>query len=240
MKSPICFDTLRSFAYVNGALIEGAPRGIVIDFPGLGFRDMIGRDPAAAVFFAERRLLYMMPYVNPWMWMNDDAAALTDELIAVLTGRYGDLPVVSTGGSMGGQAALTYMARAAKTPVACAANCPVCDLLYHYTERPDLPRTLYSAYRNVPGTREEALATGSPIHLAVAGRMPAAYYAIFHCGADTAVRKEAHSDRFVPALRRMLPGCRIDYVEIPGRGHCDLGEDMVRRYWQTAADAVPS
>jgi len=62
--------------------------------------------------------------------MNRAEAVLTDELTALLCNHYGrELPVVSTGGSMGGLAALAYCRRAAKTPVGCVANCPVCDLV---------------------------------------------------------------------------------------------------------------
>ena len=185
---------------------------------------------------AEDQILYLIPYNDPWMWMNDDAVALADELVDVIFDHYGlsdGFPIVSTGGSMGGLAALTYMAYAKRTPVAAVANCPVCDLVSHFSERPDLPRTIYAAYRRSPGTLEEALAAGSPLHLAKAGRLPRASYAVFHCGGDQAVSKTLHSDRFIPALRKALPDCTVIYHEIPGRSHGDLGEEMGAVYLDT-------
>ena len=66
-----------------------------------------------------------------------------------------------------------YTRYAAVTPVACVANCPVCDLPYHYTERPDLPRTLYSAFGDSDSeTLGDAMKKASPYHLALKREMP--------------------------------------------------------------------
>ena len=128
---------------------------------------------------------------------------------------------------MGGQSALVYMAYASRTPVACAANCPVCDLPFHFTERPDLPRTLYSAFGTYEGTWQQALESASPTHLADAGRMPDADYYIFHCEADTAVNKQKHSDIFVEKMKQTHT---VTYCAVPERGHCDLTPEMWQEY----------
>ena len=70
---------------------------------------------------------------------------MLDTTVKSILPQFENIPVVSTGGSMGGQSALVYCAYSKRTPVACVANCPVCDTVFHFTERPDLPRTLYSA-----------------------------------------------------------------------------------------------
>ncbi len=189
---------------------------------------MYDEDTELGKLYAEKGILLVVPYNNPWAWMNRQAVAYTDELIDVLMEHYHlpeTLPIVSTGGSMGGQSALAYMVWAKRTPVACVANCPVCDLPYHFTERPDLPRTLYSAFWNYEGTMQEALESGSPLHLAE--RMPDSEYYIFHCEADKSVNKQKHSDRFVAKMRESR---RVTYYTVPGRGHCDLTDDMRARY----------
>ncbi|MBQ5356181.1 MAG: hypothetical protein IIU08_09960 [Clostridia bacterium] len=172
MKSVITAETLRSFAYLNDRVLCGRPRGLVLDFMGLGGMTMHGEDTPRGEMFGKAGVLYCVPYLDPWNWMNPFAVRETDEIRAAiedLTGASG-LPAVSSGGSMGGLACLVYTRYAAVTPVACAANCPVCDLPYHYTERPDLPRTLYAAF----GTSEQedleaAMKKASPLHLAEAG-----------------------------------------------------------------------
>ena len=131
-----------------------------------------------------------------------------------------NLPITATGPSMGGHGALTYMVYAKRTPVACVANCPVCDMPFHYTERIDLPSSFYSAYRYEDGTMEEILPRFSPLHLAEAGKMPDAAYTVFHCTKDTLVNKELHSDRFVAAMEKA--GHPVNYRIVPDKNHCDL------------------
>ena len=230
MEKIITYETLRSFAYSNDKLCTGSIRGIVLSFFGLGGAAMFSEDTNEGKFFAEHNIVYIVPYANPWAWMNRQTAAYTDEIIDVLMDHYGlpdDLPIVSTGGSMGGQSALVYMAYASRTPVACAANCPVCDLPFHFTERPDLPRTLYSAFGTYEGTLQQALESASPTHLADAGRMPDADYYIFHCEADTAVNKQKHSDIFVEKMKQTHT---VTYYAVPERGHCDLTPEMREEY----------
>lgn len=237
MEKIMTYETLRSFAYVNDKIVKKPIKGIAIDFFGLGGQDMFGTDIPLGERYAEEGVLFFIPYYNPWSWMNDQAAAYTDEVIDVLIDHYNlpaDIPIVSTGGSMGGLSALVYMAKAKRTPVTCVTNCPVCDALYHYTERPDLPRTMYSAVYGVEGTLEEALKTISPLHLAA--KMPKVPYRIFHCDNDQAVNLEKHSVVFVEEMKKH--GHDIDLEVIPGRGHVELTLDARRKYVQYVLDAI--
>lgn len=228
MEKLITYPTLRNFAYSNDRICQKPIRGIALSFFGLGGKEMFSEDTELGVFLAEKGIILVIPYTNPWSWMNRQAVAYTDELIDVLMAEYDlpeDLPIVSTGGSMGGQSALVYTAYAKRTPKACVANCPVCDLPYHFTERPDLPRTLYSAFGEYDCSLDEALRSASPLHLAEAGKMPPVKYTIFHCTADKAVNKEMHSDRFVTAMNY-----GVDYFAVPDRGHCDLPDEFRTAY----------
>ena len=237
MEKIITMENLRSFAYCNGAICKKPIRGIVIFFPGLNKNTMYSEDTEVGISYAEMGILYLIPYQNPWAWMNRQNVALTDELLDVLVEGYGlpeDIPIVSTGRSMGGLSAVVYMAYAKRTPVGCVANCPVCDLPYHYTERPDLPRTLYSAFGSYEGTLEEALQSASPLHLV--DRMPkGAVYHIFHCEEDQKVSKEMHSDRFV---QKMLDDHSVWYYTIPGHGHCDLSDEMWDKYYACIKEII--
>lgn len=235
MKKIITYEMLRNFTYSNDSLIKGDIKGIILNFMGLNGRDMFDELPRGNAL-AEKGIVYLIPYLNPWNWMNAQAVDYTDELIDALFEHY-SLPenthVVSTGGSMGGLCSLVYTKYAARTPVACVANCPVCDLLFHYTERPDLPRTLYSAYGMYDfEALEKAMATASPLHLA--DGMPKVKYTIFHCDADKSVNIHSHSEKFVAEMKKEHD---IEYIVVPGRGHCDLGE-MNAAYEKAAEDAV--
>lgn len=237
MQKMITMEHLAGFAYVNTAVCQAPVRGIVVSFFGLGNTKMFHAETGAGAYYGERGILYVHPYNNPWNWMNPQSVAMTDEILDVLIDHYNlpeSIPVVATGGSMGGLCALVYTHYAKRTPVACIANCPVCDLPYHLTERPDLPRTLYSAFWHEEGTIEQVLERFSPLHLAP--HMPAAAYHIFHCAADQAVNKEKHSDRFVAAMKKA--GRHVQYYEIPHCGHCDLPDDKKALLSQCAIDAI--
>lgn len=229
MNKIITFETLRCFAYCNDQICKKPIKGIAVSFFGLGGASMFDTDPEEGIRFAKEGILYVVPYQNPWAWQNAQNISYTDEIIDTLFAAYdlpADLPIVSTGGSMGGLSALVYMVYAKRTPVACVANCPVCDLPYHYTERPDLPRTLYSAFYNYNGNLKEALQSASPLDLVDKMPVGSKYY-IFHCTEDKAVNKQKHSDRFV---ERMKEKHNVTYHAVPGRGHCDLTDDMRALY----------
>lgn len=231
MEKIITYETLRNFAYSNDRLIKGKIKGIVLNFYGLGCTAMYDADPGEALEYAENGVLYVIPYYNPWAWMNEPTVAYTDEIVSVLCEKYGldsSVKIVSSGGSMGGLSALVYCVYAKITPCACVASCPVCDLAYHFTERSDLPRTLYSAFGTYEGSMSEALRSRSPLHLV--DKMPDIRYTIFHCTNDKAVDFERHSVRFVEA---MSVAHKIVLKTVPLRGHCDLSPKARVEYDQT-------
>lgn len=237
MEKIITIQNLRSFAYCNNQICAKPIKGIVLSFFGLGGATMYNEDTEEGYKFAEKGILYLVPYQNPWAWMNRQTVDYTDELVDTLFKEYNlpeSLPIVSTGGSMGGLSALVYTAYANRTPVACVANCPVCDLPYHFAERPDLPRTLYSAFGTYEGTMEDALCSASPLHLVDNMPIKSNYY-VFHCEEDKAVNKQKHSDRFV---EKMLLKHKVEYYAVPERGHCDLTEEMCEKYNQCILKSI--
>ena len=237
MEKIITFDTLKSFAYVNDEICAKPIKGIVLQFFGLGSTKRFPTDTVEGEYYGEKGILYVFPYNNPWCWMNKQAVDFTDEIIDVLIEKYNlgeDIPIVSTGGSMGGQSALVYTAYAKRTPVACVTNCPVCDIVFHYTERDDLPRTLYSAVYGIDGTLEDGLKSISPLHLVE--RMPKVTYNLIHCEEDKAVNIHSHSEKFVEAMR--LAGHNVTFDRVPGRGHCDLTLPMKKLYAEYIVKAI--
>lgn len=188
-------------------------------------------------YYGDLGILYVHPYNNPWNWMNRQAISYTDEILDVLYDAFDladDLPIISTGGSMGGLSALVYALYAKRTPAACVVNCPVCDMPFHLTERPDLPRTLYSAFWHETGDLSTVLEAFSPLHLV--SRMPHIPYHIFHCDQDAAVNLAAHSERFAAAMQER--GHDIHYVVVPDRGHCDLPFAVKKQYRTCITDAI--
>ena len=237
MEKKITYENLRYYAYSNDKLINGKIKGIVIDFFGLGGQAMFHEDTETGKFYASHGVIFVVPYTNPWGWMNRDEVRLTDEIIDTLLAKYGlgeETPIISTGGSMGGLACIVYTKYAKHTPVGCVANCPVCDLPYHYTERVDLPRTIYSAFYGYDCSLDEALKSCSPLHLAPT--LPEkTEYTIFHCEKDSAVNIDMHSERFVAELSKYRP---VEYYKVPNRDHCDLDAENDKKYKEIALSYI--
>ena len=228
-------ENLRFFAHTNAEAVRGPVRGLVIDHMGLGSQWTADGLTARDLDFAARGLLFMTPYNGPWSWMNDAAIAATDLFVSLLFERFSlpaDTPLCSTGGSMGGLAALVHARYTKHRLAAVAVNCPVCDLPFHVTERPDLPRTLWSAFGDAPDF-DAALRAHSPLHLAPS--MPDVPYTVVHSTDDKAVSKAKHADPFVAALR--AAGRRVRYVVSEGTGHCDLRADARAAYDEAVSAA---
>lgn len=237
MEKIINYENLRNFAYVNDKIVKMPIKGIVLNFFGLGGQNMFWNDDSKyAKFFAENGILWIEPYNNPWAWMNKQAVNYTDEILDVLIEKYDlkDVKIVSSGGSMGGFSALLYSLRAKRTPVACVADCPVCDLVYHFTERVDLPRTIYSAFYNEDSSLDEALRNNSPYHLAKV--MPKINYHIFHCDKDSCVNIDKHSRIFVEEMQ--ANGHSVTFDIVCDRDHCQLTPEAEEKYLNLCKDAI--
>ena len=229
MEKIITYENLRSFAYVNDNVCAEPIRGIIVQFFGLNGNAMYQLDTLEGEFYGEKGILFVIPYTNPWSWMNRQAVGCTDEILDVLFEKYAldpSVPVASTGGSMGGQSALVYSRYAKRTPAVCVANCPVCDMEYHFGERPDLPRTIYSALWQEEGSLTDALHSVSPLHLI--GKLPRIGYHILHCDEDKAVDLKRHSEVFTGEMKKAGYDITLDVIH--GRGHCDLGYGGKKKY----------
>ena len=247
MKKVINYENIRYFAYSNDKICVKPIKGIVFYFFGCGNQPDFKEDDMSSSpnscpdgrELAEEGILLLIPYYNPWSWMNKRALDFTGEILSVLKNKYSlpdDIPLVSSGLSMGGLAALVYAKETKPAPAACVLDCPVCDLADFLAYRPyDAFRTVYSAFYSAgePGTLEDAYKKNSPLHCIDA--LPKIEYFIFQCEEDKHLRKETQSGVFVREMLRR--GHTITYHTIPGRAHCDLPEDsgnLFREYIKSA------
>ena len=198
----------------------GSPiKAIILRFSGLGGTEGMktSADPQE-LEWANAGGLVVLPYHNPWAWMNRAAIDFVDELIDAILAKSGlpaTLPIIATGGSMGGHGALTYSLKSRHPVARCLAVCPVTDLVYHYGERRDLPRTLHSAFGSY-GNIEAALREYSPLHQAE--KMPDIPYMLVHGEKDVAVSKAHHGDPFCRTLKQA--GRNLTYLELANMEHC--------------------
>jgi dipeptidyl aminopeptidase/acylaminoacyl peptidase len=216
--TPMSEEELRQVAWIGDAFVPGPIRAVIVNFHGLGFGGLKNGLGCEEQEFAEFGGLVVFPYYGPWSWMNRSARAFVDRLIASVYAHFklGEaIPLIISGGSMGGLSSLLYTRYSPHKIATCAALFPVCDLEYHFTERPDLPATIRFALRDEPGDFRQAMRANSPLHQVA--DMPDIPYLIVHGDKDTAVNKEHHSDRFVAEMRKH--GKNVQYIEVPGMGH---------------------
>ena len=211
-------NKLHSVAWIGERFVRGAITGVIVDFHGLGAPELKSVPAYEEQEWANAGGLVMTPYSDAWNWMNRSTRTFVDDLIAALYQEYrlaSSVPLILTGGSMGGYGALLYARYAQHLVSACQAISPVCDLKYHFSERPDLPRTIYHALRGYDKGLEAAFEEHSTI--AQTPFLPRIPYMILHGTNDQAVNKAAHSDRMVEAMR--AHNLAVEYVEVPGMDH---------------------
>ena len=231
------WESIRNFAHVNADAVCKPVRGIVVFHHGLG---CVSFDPELKGWeenYARNGIVAIHPHSSPWGWMNDTSIRLTDALVDCVIGRLGlpsDVPVCSAGGSMGGQGAFVFARYSRHRVVSVVASCPVCDLVFHETERPDLPRTIAAAFGDQPDY-DAAIRAHSP--LALAPSMPDIDYFVFHVTGDTRVSKTAHSDRMVAAL--LKAGRRVTYEASEGTRHCVLSPECRAKFELAILNSFP-
>ena len=222
-------EKMKAMAWIGDKFVVGPITGVIVTFHGLGDPGLKSVPTYEENEWASAGGLVVMPYPGSWSWMNRNARALVDELIDAIYTHYNldaSVPLILTGGSMGGFCSLLY-ARYSKHPIkACQALYPVCDLKHHFSERPDLPRTIYHAFYGYEGEMDALFREHSPLDQ-VPG-LPRVPYLIVHGDADQSVNKAAHSDKMVRAMREQ--GLEVEYIEVPGMGHhAPLFFDVYRR-----------
>lgn len=226
-------ESVELYAYTNHHLLEGTPKAILLIFHGLNLFQLREEPSDLEKLAAGRGVLTIYPYYGPWCWMNRDSLRFVEDVVDAAIARSNlpdDIPVITLGGSMGGFSSLNYALYGKRTPKACFADCPVTDLPYHATERPDVPRTVYLAYAGYDYSLTEALLYHSPMHhIAELPRIP---YHVLHGAADIKVNPALHSERFVEAMK--AAGHQITYTKVPEMQHCRLNEfpEAQAEWWE--------
>ena len=210
MNAFITPETVTLYANTNEELLTCPPKGMIIEFPGLGGGSCLGGSAdrgAYATWFAahcgEQGILLTYLFPGPWSWGNKGAIRMADAVALALAKKYGlspdgDFPLAVCGGSMGGLGALNYAANTELALCACAAACPCVDVMDRFNCHPDFPRTFLSAIASYDLPVEDALRSISPIeHL---GDMPHIPYFICSDERDS-LFPEAQCDAYVSQLR---------------------------------------
>lgn len=212
-------EELKQVAWIGDDWVQGPIRAVVVSFHGLGTTALRTGPSTEELTWSQQGALCVFPCYGPWSWMNRHARAYVHDIIESVYSVYhlpANTPLIANGGSMGGCSSLLFTRYSQRPVAACAANCPVCDIKFHFSERPDLPTSMRYAFHDYGTTWEQIFIEQSPLCQVEA--FPNIPYFIIHGGQDKAVSKENHSDKIVPVMRKR--GLNIEYVEVPNMGHC--------------------
>ena len=119
LKAYINKDTIYYYAKTNEKFVKHPIKGIALEFPGLGGGSCLGGlddlgdyDTDFAKQAAEAGVVLAYVYTGPWSWMNTGAVRVADAVVDALKEKYdlGEVPIVTSGGSMGGLGSLIYVA----------------------------------------------------------------------------------------------------------------------------------
>lgn len=233
MKEYINAETIRYYAKTNERFLRRV-KGVCLEFPGLGGGSCLGGtddlgdyDTDFAVRAAEAGVLLAYVYTGPWSWMNIGAVRIADAVVDAILEKYrlSDVPIVVSGGSMGGLGALIYAASSRHAITACAAACPCCDALDRYDAADEFRKTFVSAVAGYDcPTLTDALKTISPMHRL--DDMPHIPYFIANCCEDE-VFPDAQLEDYVARLREK--GHDVQYVRMEGMKHGQFTQEGMHR-----------
>jgi len=234
LKKYINKDTIYYYAKTNEKFIKAPIKGIALEFPGLGGGSCLGGlddlgdyDTDFAKQAAEAGVVLAYVYTGPWSWMNTGAVRVADAVVDALKEKYnlGDVPVTSSGGSMGGLGSLIYAASTRHKLTACVAACPCCDALDRYDAADEFRKTFVTAVAGYDCENlEDAMKTISPMHRL--DDMPFIPYFIANCCEDE-VFPDAQLEEYVAKLKEK--GHDVDYVRMEGMTHGQFTEEGINR-----------
>ena len=217
------------FCFTNAEILHGEIRGIILYFNGLGHIVNPGLDMIDAPAAAERNILYITPCYNPWSWMNCETVGFVDMLVEIAMEKWDipkDAPVGVYGRSMGGYSAFHYAMQSRHNVVACALNCPACNMEYEVYVG-GIHTAIRAYYTSAMGHCSDFAAyvrENSPLNLV--GRLKRIPYRFAVGMQDSLLAPSQHSMKLAPLLRDA--GYTVEVVEYPRAGHCNIGADGLR------------
>lgn len=200
-------EVLKKVAWFNDLFLETDIRGVVIWFHGLNglCRTAANQISSWEVELSARGGLIVYPYINPWSFLCRNDLQFMDRLIPAVYSHYRlseKVPLVISGQSMGGNAALQYCCYGKFPAARCMVVSPLCDPADFYAastpSRPSGAAAMHNMFDSEPGGFDSAMTEHSP--LLQAGRMPDIPYMFIHSTHDEVIPVK-HSDEMVAALR---------------------------------------
>lgn len=213
-------DNLFDYAFVNEDTLTGAVRAVCVCFHGYTDATMLTQSNELAAALGRAGIAFLFPYYSVWGWMGSNAQLFIEQCIDAAYDRLGlddGVPLLVTGGSMGGLTALNYAVIGKRRICGCAAVCAVADITSCYNNIPDMRRAILSAHIEKEGDLLEITDRFSPVNFA--DRLPKVPYFLLY-GAKDSFFTGVQLPEFIKALDSA--GVEYELLVHPDMGHCNV------------------
>ena len=213
-------ENLSEFAFVNTECLVYPLRGVCVCFHGYTDGTVFESAPEIARVLGREGIVWVFPYFSVWGWMGRASTEFCEQVLDALWEKLGlnvDIPLVSTGGSMGGMTALMYCVKGKRKAVACAADCPVTDMWKYYLHDRYARRAILSAYIAEAGKLEDLAKENSPLYNAE--KLPRIPYFLLFGENDTHITC-GHMPPMVESMKKL--GLDVTVRIEKGMGHCAM------------------
>ncbi|MBQ1954439.1 MAG: hypothetical protein II350_01740 [Clostridia bacterium] len=213
---------LADYAFLNEDCLVKPVRGVCVCFHGYTDDTVFESSPEIAKILGEAGIAWVFPYYSVWGWMGRESLEFCDQVLDAVWEKLElckDVPLVSTGSSMGGMTSLMYCVRGKRKPIACAADCPVTDMWDFFCNNPSARRAILSAYILEDGELEAFVKTNSPSNNGA--QLPRIPYFLLFGGADGWI-----TDTHMPSIVRVMEeyGHKFTLRVEDGMNHCAMGD----------------
>ena len=231
-------DNLYDYAFLNEDTLVPPLRAVCVCFHGYTDATMYKRSPEIAKVLGEAGIAWVFPYYSVWAWMSKSSSEFIEQALDAVYERLGAderIPLIVSGGSMGGLTALNYLVRGRRAAVGCAVNCAVTDMKKIFSDRPDFRRAILSAHIEEEEDLLSVMKRYSPVDFCeLMPEIP--YYFVY--GESDAYFTEKH----MPPLLDRMEKEKLPYklrIEA-GMTHCDIEShsDAFAEYCKFIIDLV--
>ena len=216
-------DNLYDYAFLNEDTLQKPVKGVCIYFHGFTDGTRYNESPFLGAELGAKGIAWVFPYHSVWAWMSQTSQQFCEQVIDAVYEKLGideSIPLVVTGGSMGGMTALNYLLHGKRKAIACAANCPVLSVKGYFEAAREARAAILSAHIEKQGELTEILTELSPIY--ITEKLPKIPYFLVFGKNDPSPAINEH----IEELKEKLSKNGIDYkVEVREEmAHCNMND----------------
>ena len=213
-------SNLSDYAFLNEDTLVFPLKAVCICFHGYTDATMLDKSNNIARVLGKNGIAWVFPYYSVWAWMSKSSQIFNEQVIDAVYERLGadsSVPLIVSGGSMGGLTALNYLVYGKREAIGCAVNCPVTDMVRIFEDKPSFRRAILSAHIDNESPLDEILASYSPVRFAK--KLPDIPYFLVFGESDT-----YFTQMQMPPLIEKLKELDLRHTLLvqPGMNHCDI------------------